>query len=86
MKGELALLSFCGCLSGAVDVAKTVLKSFAKDILVANRDPYGEAWIVRVRPTGPESERAHLITGEEATKAYSEKITELEVHCFRCED
>jgi hypothetical protein len=33
MKGELALLSFCGCLSGAVDVAKTVLKSFAKDIL-----------------------------------------------------
>src|SRR3990172_1985876 len=60
--------------------------TFQRDILIANRDPYGAGWLVRVRPTNLDSERGHLITGEAATEKYKQRIAELNIKCFRCVD
>ena len=68
------------------EVVATNEETFQRDILIANRDPYGTGWLVKVRPTGPVEERAHLVTGAEAVKAYQRKIVELGVKCFRCVD
>lgn len=35
-----------------------------------NRDPYGEGWLVRVRPTNWEADKAALVTGPEGLAAY----------------
>ena len=56
----------------------------ARDPVTVNRDPYGEGWLVRVRPAGPPEERAHLVTGQEAVRAYLKKTEDLNLHCFRC--
>jgi glycine cleavage system H protein len=61
-------------------------EAFARDILIANRDPYGEGWLVRLRPTKLDEERALLASGPEALEQYKSKIDELEIRCFRCED
>ncbi len=68
------------------EIVETNEAGFQRDILLANKDPYGAGWLVRVRPTGPESERAHLLTGPAAVEAYQKKILELGVKCFRCVD
>lgn len=60
--------------------------AFRRDILVANRDPYGAGWLVRVRPNNLEAERQHLITGAGAVEQYKQRIVELGVKCFRCID
>jgi glycine cleavage system H protein len=60
--------------------------AFLRDHLIANRDPYGEGWLVRVRPTGPEAERAHLITGAAAVERYKQRIVEQNLKCYRCVD
>lgn len=59
---------------------------FARDILLANKDPYGIGWLVKVRPTNFENERDHLVTGNEAVERYKERIKELKVNCLRCVD
>lgn len=59
---------------------------FKRDILLANKDPYGAGWLVKVRPTNLEAERGHLLTGNAAVEAYREKIVALGVKCFRCVD
>lgn len=56
---------------------------FAEDVLLANKDPYGAGWLVKVRPVNLEPEH-HLVTGEEAVRRYVARIEELEVRCFRC--
>jgi glycine cleavage system H protein len=58
---------------------------FATNPLMVNTDPYGEGWLVRLRPTRPEREWAELLEGEAAVRAYGERIAELEVHCYRCD-
>ncbi len=60
--------------------------TFRRDILIANRDPYGEGWLVKVQPTAIETEREHLITGEAAVAKYKHRIVELGLKCFRCLD
>ena len=60
--------------------------TFRRDILIANRDPYGEGWLVKVHPTDLEAERSHLITGEVAVEKYKQRIVELNIKCFRCID
>ena len=60
--------------------------AFAADIAVANRDPYGEGWLVRVRPTDFAVEREALVDGAEAMVRYRTFIEENDVRCFRCED
>ena len=59
---------------------------FAKDILLANKDPYGIGWLAKVKPTNLENERGHLVTGDEATRKYKVRIQELKVNCLRCID
>ncbi|WP_448576512.1 glycine cleavage system protein H [Thermomicrobium sp.] len=65
------------------ELLETNQAAFERDILIANRDPYGEGWLVRVRPLAPE-ELARLITGEEAFTRYRARIDELDLNCFRC--
>lgn len=68
------------------EIVETNEAGFKRDILLANKDPYGAGWLVKVRPTRPESERRHLLTGAAAVEAYKKKIAELDVKCFRCID
>ena len=35
-----------------------------------NQEPYGAGWIVRLRPTAWEEEKAELVTGPEGIEAY----------------
>jgi len=65
-------------------VLVAVNEEFRKDILVANKDPYGRGWFVRLRPTKFEAERGFLMEGPAAVEAYRRKIDELGVHCIRC--
>ena len=60
--------------------------TFERDILVANRDPYGEGWLVRLRPSALADERAMLQGWDEAFALYKQRIDELEIRCFRCAD
>ena len=59
---------------------------YEKDILLLNKKPYTDGWLVKVRPTNLEEERGHLLTGEAAVEAYKARIEELEVNCLRCLD
>ena len=70
----------------ACDIVETNEKGFAKDILIANKEPYTTGWLVKVRPTDLENERRHLVTGQEAAEKYKERIKELKVNCLRCID
>ena len=68
------------------EIVETNEPGFLRDILVANKDPYGAGWLVKVRPTNLDAEREHLLTGGQAVEAYQKKIAELGVKCFRCID
>ena len=46
-----------------------------------NRDPYGEGWLVKLRPTSWETERADLAVGADGLEAYR---AFLEAHGIRC--
>ncbi len=65
------------------EILETNEAGFARDILLANRDPYGEGWLVRVRPLFRE-QLTELVSGEEAFQRYRERIDELGLNCFRC--
>ncbi|MFQ6019318.1 MAG: glycine cleavage system protein H [Dehalococcoidia bacterium] len=71
-------------LSG--EIAAVNEEGFTKDILVANKDPYEEGWLVKIHPTNLDEEVRHLVTGVEAFEAYRHKIIEKEVTCMRCAD
>ena len=68
------------------EIIETNEAGFKRDILLANKDPYGAGWLVKVRPTGQPSERAHLLSGPPAVEAYQVKIVDMDVKCFRCVD
>jgi len=68
------------------EIIETNEAGFRRDILLANKDPYGAGWLVKVRPTHLAHERGHLVTGAAAVEAYTTKIVELNVKCFRCID
>jgi len=68
------------------EILETNENGFAKDILLANKEPYTMGWLVKVRPTDLENERGHLMTGEVADERYKERINELKVNCLRCID
>ncbi len=67
-------------------VVATNAEAFAADILVANRDPYGLGWLVRLDLDAWEPEASGLITGAPAVERYEQRIEELGVSCFRCAD
>ena len=68
------------------EIVETNESGFAKNILLANKDPYGIGWLVRVRAMNLEAESSHLVTGEAAAEKYKERIQELKVSCLRCID
>jgi glycine cleavage system H protein len=70
----------------AGEVVETNTATFSADILIANRDPYEAGWITVIRPDDVESPQRPLLDGEEALDAYIERIDELDISCFRCED
>jgi len=61
-------------------------EGFGKDILLANKEPYTDGWLVKVKPTYLGNERGHLVTGEEAFEKYKARIQDLKVNCLRCID
>lgn len=68
------------------EIVATNQETFARDVLAANKDPYGRGWLVKIRPTRLEEELPELLTGPAAVAAYQERIEELNLTCFRCVD
>lgn len=68
------------------EVTATNEAGFAADPSMVNTDPYGAGWLVRLHPTRWDDEKGHLLSGEAAFTAYSVRIAELDVHCYRCAD
>jgi glycine cleavage system H protein len=66
------------------EIVATNEARFLSDILVANKDPYGAGWLVRVRPTKLDEERADLLSGDAARTAYVRRIDDVELNCYRC--
>lgn len=62
------------------------LESFNQDVLIANRDPYGDGWLVKVRVLYPQTSRVNLITGADAIEHYQQRIDANDIRCFRCVD
>ena len=71
-------------LSG--EIMATNDAAFAADLAVANRDPYGAGWLVRLRPSDLEAERGHLADGPTAFDYYRTVIEKEGIRCFRCSD
>ena len=59
--------------------------AFRRDLLVANKDPYGDGWMVRLRVSDPAG-FDDLMPGPAALEAYRIKIDELGLRCIRCAD
>jgi len=68
------------------EIIETNEHGFAKDRLLANKEPYTTGWLLKVKPANLENERGHLVTGNEAVENYRERIKELKVNCLRCID
>jgi glycine cleavage system H protein len=70
-------------------VAGTIVETnevaYRADILIANRDPYGAGWIVRLEPDDPAA-IAVLLSGPDAVASYRTRIDLLGVNCIRCAD
>ncbi|MBI4674321.1 MAG: glycine cleavage system protein H [Chloroflexi bacterium] len=68
------------------EIIETNEAGFQRDILLANRDPYGAGWLVKIRPTKWEEERANLLDAAAAFQEYRKKIEALDLNCMRCMD
>jgi glycine cleavage system H protein len=51
------------------------------DPQLAVSDPYGEGWIVEMKPTAWETEKSLLVTGEEGVAKYQAKLVADNVSC-----
>jgi glycine cleavage system H protein len=69
-------------LSGVI--VATNEAGFGGDLLLANRDPYGAGWLVRLRPERLDEERGMLCTGPAAVERYIERIEAYGITCVRC--
>ena len=70
----------------ACEIVERNEKGFANNILLANKEPYTDGWIVKVRATNLENESGHLVTGREALEKYKARIQQLKINCLRCID
>ena len=68
------------------EIVETNSQAFSTDILAANKDPYGNGWLVRIRLADEGSVRESLITGRKATEFFHGKINDNDIRCFRCAD
>ena len=76
--------AFPAPLSG--EIVETNRATFERDILMANRDPYGEGWLVKIRPTRFAEEKSTLLDADAAFVEYQKKIEEWKINCMRCID
>ena len=51
-----------------------VNEAVAKDATVINRSPYGDGWIVKMKPSNLDADLKEMLTGQEALEAYRKKI------------
>jgi glycine cleavage system H protein len=49
-----------------------------------NIAPYGDAWLVKMKPDIPERALEHLVTGAEAVEKLKAWIDRYDVQCMRC--
>ena len=68
------------------EIVATNEEGFARNILLANKEPYTDGWLVKVRPIDLDKEGGHLVTGDEAVEKYKARIQELKINCLRCID
>lgn len=68
------------------ELLETNEQTFARDGLIANRDPYGAGWLVRLAPAALDEEGAPLIDGVEAFPLYRELTDRDDITCMRCAD
>jgi glycine cleavage system H protein len=68
------------------ELLETNEETFRRDILTANREPYGVGWLVKVRPTKWNEEKDELLDATQAFKLYQQKIEEWKINCMRCVD
>jgi glycine cleavage system H protein len=68
------------------ELLETNEETFRRDILSANREPYGVGWLVKVRPTKWNEEKDELLDATQAFKLYQQKIEEWKINCMRCVD
>ncbi len=68
------------------EIVATNEAEFKQDILLANRDPYGVGWLVRLKPTRLEEEWPDLLPQDQAFERYKAKIAERDMQCYRCAD
>ncbi len=61
-----------------------VNQKIVEDPNFINIDPYGEAWIVKLKPDNLERDLSELVTGEEALKEMKSHIEEWDIVCMRC--
>lgn len=73
---------FLSPLSG--EILSTNAARFVEDVAIANRDPYGEGWFVRLRPDALGSELGELVDGPAAYDHYRALIDQEGIRCFRC--
>lgn len=71
-------------LSG--EIVATNEAAFKQNILLANKDPYGAGWLVRLRPAHLAEEWPQLLSPDAAFARYKEKIVERDLKCYRCAD
>ena len=60
-----------------------VNEAVTDDAGLVNRDPYGEGWIFRIKPSKLEKERDVLIAGSEAADALKEKLDRESWDCLQ---
>ena len=60
-------------VSGEILEANAVLD---KDPGIVNRSPYGDGWIVRMKPTKLDEEKKFFVTGDAAVEAYKKRIAD----------
>jgi glycine cleavage system H protein len=48
---------------------------------LVNDDPYGEGWIVKLRPSNADEDKAELVTGQEAVEAFHQLMAERDISC-----
>jgi glycine cleavage system H protein len=71
-------------LSG--EILATNQAGFEADVLIANRDPYGAGWLVKLRPSDLAGERSNLVSGRQAFGVIRNRIDRDGIRCFRCAD
>lgn len=79
MESETYFGSVRAPLSGVLEAANAAVLARPK---ACSEDPYGEGWLVRLRPSRLPAERADLLPAAEAAGMLRNQITALRVRCF----